>query len=287
MYISEIFKNKANVLSFEVFPPKKSDDLEKIISAVTELSHNPVDYMSVTYGAGGTTAAYTADIADHMQNTLGITALSHLTCVNATDKSVTDTLLELRSKGIENILALRGDLPSGINLENFEFKHASDLAAKVKAFGGFCVGGACYPERHPDAASLDSDIDNLKIKIDSGVDFLVTQMFFDNEKFYDFRDRAAKKGITIPIDAGIMPLTNINQIKKMCILSGGASMPAKFTRMISKYADNPPALKQAGIAYAVDQIIDLLSNDTSGVHIYTMNKPDIADKITHVINDLF
>ncbi|MBQ7572666.1 MAG: methylenetetrahydrofolate reductase [Clostridia bacterium] len=287
MYISEIFKEKPNTLSFEVFPPKKSDDLEKIMSTVTELAHNPVDYMSVTYGAGGTTASYTTDIADHMQNTLGITALSHLTCVNASKDSVNKVLLSLREKGIENILALRGDLPSGVNLENLEFSHASDLATEIKKFGGFCVGGACYPECHPDAASLDADIENLKIKIDSGVDFLVTQMFFDNDRFYDFRDRAAKKGINVPIDAGIMPLTNINQIKKMCILSGGASMPQKFTRMIAKYADNPLALKQAGIAYAVDQIIDLLSNDTAGVHIYTMNKPDIAQKITNVINDLF
>ena len=257
------------------------------MSTVTELAHNPVDYMSVTYGAGGTTASYTTDIADHMQNTLGITALSHLTCVNASKDSVNKVLLSLREKGIENILALRGDLPSGVNLENLEFSHASDLATEIKKFGGFCVGGACYPECHPDAASLDADIENLKIKIDSGVDFLVTQMFFDNDRFYDFRDRAAKKGINVPIDAGIMPLTNINQIKKMCILSGGASMPQKFTRMIAKYADNPLALKQAGIAYAVDQIIDLLSNDTAGVHIYTMNKPDIAQKITNVINDLF
>lgn len=287
MYISEIFKEKPNTLSFEVFPPKKSDDLEKIMSTVTELAHNPVDYMSVTYGAGGTTASYTTDIADHMQNTLGITALSHLTCVNASKDSVNKVLLSLREKGIENILALRGDLPSGVNLENLEFSHASDLATEIKKFGGFCVGGACYPECHPDASSLDKDIENLKIKIDSGVDFLVTQMFFDNDRFYDFRDRAAKKGINVPIDAGIMPLTNINQIKKMCILSGGASMPQKFTRMIAKYADNPLALKQAGIAYAVDQIIDLLSNDTAGVHIYTMNKPDIAQKITNVINDLF
>ncbi len=287
MYISDIFKSKQSVLSFEVFPPKKSDNLRKVTDAVTELSKNPVDYMSVTYGAGGTTAAYTAEIADHMQNTLGVTALSHLTCVGAAKDGIIKTLETLKSKGIQNILALRGDIPEGMSADALEIRHASDLAEIIRDFGGFCVGGACYPECHPDSSSLDADIENLKIKIDAGVEFLVTQMFFDNDAFYAFRDRAAKKGVTVPIDAGIMPLTNIKQIEKMCILSGGAAMPSKFTRMISKYADRPEALKQAGIAYAVDQIIDLLSNDTAGVHIYTMNRPDVAEKITTVINSLF
>ena len=287
MYIKDIFKEKNNVLSLEVFPPKKSSDLAPIIETVTELSKNPIDYMSVTYGAGGTTAAYTAEIADHLENNLNITALSHLTCVNTTKESIREILNTLKCKGIENILALRGDLPEGMNAENFTFPHASDLAKEIKDFGGFCVGGACYPECHPDSSSIDNDLENLKIKIDSGVDFLVTQMFFDNNAFYNFRDKALKKGITVPITAGIMPLTNINQIKKMCILSGGAAMPNKFTRMIAKFSDNPAALKQAGIAYAVDQITDLLSNDTQGIHIYTMNKPDIAQKITNVINEMF
>lgn len=286
MYISDIFKNKSSVLSFEVFPPKKSDDLSKILDTVSELSKNPIDYMSVTYGAGGTTASYTADIAEHIKD-LGINALSHLTCVTATRENIQTTLSELKSRGIENILALRGDLPEGVGADSLTYRHASDLAREIKEFGGFSVGGACYPECHPDSETLDKDIENLKIKIDAGVDFLITQMFFDNDTFYDFRDRAVKKGINVPIDAGIMPLTNINQIKRMCILSGGATMPAKFTRMIAKYADNPAALKQAGIAYAADQIIDLISNDTSGVHIYTMNKPDVAKKITSVINTLF
>ncbi len=287
MYISDIFKRKQSVLSFEVFPPKKSCNLQKVTDAVTELSKNPVDYMSVTYGAGGTTAAYTAEIAEHMQNTLGVTALSHLTCVGASRNGIEEALGTLREKGVRNILALRGDIPEGMSADSLEIRHASDLAAIIRDFGGFCVGGACYPECHPDSSSLDADIENLKIKIDAGVEFLVTQMFFDNDTFYAFRDKAAQKGVNVPIDAGIMPLTNIKQIEKMCILSGGASMPSKFTRMISKYADKPASLKQAGIAYAVDQIIDLLSNDTAGVHIYTMNRPDVAEKITAVINSLF
>lgn len=287
MYIRDIFKNKDSVVSFEVFPPKKSDDLDRILSAVTALSKNKTDYMSVTYGAGGTTASYTAEIADYMQNTLNVTALSHLTCVGATRDSVRKTLAVLKDNGIQNILALRGDIPDGVNADAFELKHASELAEEIREFGGFSIGGACYPECHPDSASVDADIESLKIKIDAGVEFLITQMFFDNDAFYAFRDRAAKKGVNVPIDAGIMPLTNINQIKRMCVLSGGASMPAKFTRMISKYADKPEALMQAGIAYAVDQITDLVSNDTAGVHIYTMNKPDIAAKITQSVSSLF
>ena len=287
MYISDIFKQKPSVLSFEVFPPKKSDNLQKTAETVTALAKNPVDYMSVTYGALGTTDAYTAEIADHMQNTLGVTALSHLTCVGATRDGIVKTLEKLKSKGIQNILALRGDIPDGVRADELEIRHASDLAEIIRDFGGFCIGGACYPECHPDSSSLDADIENLKIKIDAGAEFLVTQMFFDNDAFYRFRDKLDRAGITVPIDAGIMPLTNIKQIEKMCVLSGGAAMPSKFTRMISKYADRPEALKQAGIAYAVDQIIDLLSNDTAGVHIYTMNRPDVAEKITTVINSLF
>ena len=190
--------------------------------------------------------------------------------------------------GIENILALRGDKPKDYDGEIFPgYHYANELVEAIKDFGDFCVGGACYPECHPDSPSLDADIENLKVKVDAGVDFLVTQMFFDNNEFYKFRDKLAKKGINKPITAGIMPLTNAGQIQRMAILSGGASMPSKFLRMISKYQDNPEALKQAGIAYAVDQIIDLLSNDIDGIHLYTMNKPETAQKIVNVINNLF
>lgn len=287
MYIRDIFKNKETTLSFEVFPPKKNDDLEKILSATAELAKNPVDYMSVTYGAGGTTASYTAEIAEYMQNTLNVTALSHLTCIGATRESIRETLTELKNKGVRNILALRGDIPEGVLADELPIPHASDLAEEIRNFGGFCIGGACYPERHPDSKTTDEDIDGLKKKLDAGVEFLITQMFFDNDAFYAFRDKAAQKGVNVPIEAGIMPLTNINQIKRMCVLSGGAAMPSKFTRMVSKYADKPEALKQAGIAYAVDQIADLISNDTAGVHLYTMNRPEVAAKITAVTNSFF
>lgn len=288
MYIKDIFSQKKPVLSFEVFPPKQQDKIDNVKAAVEKMSKLPIDYMSVTYGAGGSTSKNTAQIAEYMQNSLDLTALAHFTCVSATKDTTKEMLEDLKSRGIKNILALRGDIP-----ENSEFplkngyRYASELVSDINDFGGFCVGGACYPECHPDSPSLAADIENLKIKADAGCDFLVTQMFFDNDAFYKFRDLCVKKGINVPITAGIMPLTNAGQIEKMCILSGGASMPSKFTRMISKYIDKPEALKQAGIAYAVDQIIELLSNDADGIHVYTMNRPEVAEKIVTVINNLF
>lgn len=288
MYIRDKFKEKKQLLSAEVFPPKKENTIDTVTPVVAELAKLPFDYMSVTYGAGGSTSKKTAAIASYMKDELNLTALAHLTCISSSKETVHQELTDLKERGIENILALRGDIPSDPDfiLPN-HYKYASDLINEIKEFGGFCIGAACYPECHPDSATPDDDLEHLKAKVDAGVDFLVTQMFFDNEAFYDFRNRAAQKGINIPIDAGIMPLTNINQIKRMCVLSGGASMPAKFTRMISKYENNPQALKQAGIAYAVDQITDLLSNDISGVHLYTMNKPEIAQSIVGAINTLF
>ncbi len=288
MFIKDIFSSKKPVLSFEVFPPKQESGLEGVLATVDKMSELPIDYMSVTYGAGGGNSKSTARIASHLKNNLSIPSLAHLTCVANTKEDIISKLTEYKTLGIENILALRGDKPKDFDGEIFPgFKYASELAGEIKAFGGFCIGGACYPERHPDSPSMETDIENLKIKVDAGVDFLVTQMFFDNDEFYKFRDMAVKKGINVPITAGIMPLTNAGQIQRMAILSGGASMPAKFVRMISKYQDNPDALRQAGIAYAVDQIIDLVSNDIDGVHIYTMNKPKTAEKIVSVINSLF
>ncbi len=287
MYIKDIFSKKKPVLSFEVFPPKQDSGLDAVFSAVDEMSKLPIDYMSVTYGAGGSNSKNTAKIASHL-NSMSVPSLAHLTCV-ANSKEVIDARLEeYKELGIKNILALRGDKPRDYEGELFPgYRYASELVEAIKKSGDFCVGGACYPECHPDSPSIETDIENLKIKVDAGVDFLVTQMFFDNDEFYKFRDKLAKKGINKPITAGIMPLTNAGQIQRMAILSGGASMPAKFTRMISKYEDNPLALRQAGIAYAVDQIIDLVSNDIDGIHLYTMNKPETAEKIVNVINNLF
>lgn len=288
MFIRDIFKKKTPVLSFEVFPPKQEDGLDKVLDAVREMSHLPIDYMSVTYGAGGSNSKSTAKIASYLKDTLSVPSLAHITCVANTKEAVKNQLNEYKKMGIENVLALRGDKPRDHIGQLFPgYKYASELVEDIKKQGDFCVGGACYPECHPDCDTLDNDIEHLKIKVKSGVDFLVTQMFFDNDKFYTFRDKCVKKGITVPINAGIMPLTNANQIKRMAILSGGSSMPAKFLRIISKYQDNPEALKQAGIAYSVEQIIDLLSNDTDGIHLYTMNKPDVAEKIVSVINNLF
>lgn len=288
MYIKDIFNEKQPVLSFEVFPPKKENSIDSVTSAIAEMSKLPINYMSVTYGAGGSTSKKTAQIASYMQDELNITALAHLTCISSTKATIKESLADLKERGIQNILALRGDIPNDPDfiLPN-DYKYASELIKDIKSFGGFSIGGACYPECHPDCSSLDKDIEHLKIKADAGVDFLVTQMFFDNEAFYDFRNKAVQKGIDLPIDAGIMPLTNINQIKRMCILSGGASMPSKFTRMIAKYENNPESLKQAGVVYAVDQIIDLVSNDTAGIHLYTMNKPEIAEKIVSAISAIF
>lgn len=288
MYIKDIFEKKKPVLSFEVFPPKQESGIETVSAAIDEMAKLPIDYMSVTYGAGGSTSKKTAEIAQYMQDKLNLTALAHLTCISSDKENIHTSLEDLRDKGVKNILALRGDIPKDITFPLPQsYKYASELVQDIKDFGGFCVGGACYPECHPDSSSIDTDIENLKIKADAGVDFLVTQMFFDNDAFYNFRDKAAKKGINLPITAGIMPLTNISQIQRMCILSGGASMPSKFTKMISKYEANPAVLRQAGLAYAVDQIIELVSNDIDGIHLYTMNKPETAQRIVSVINSLF
>lgn len=287
MNINEIFESKKQVLSFEVFPPKQDSGIETVKAAVDELVKQPIDYISVTYGAGGSTSKKTADIAEYIQKQHGLSALAHLSCITADKASIREMLDDMQSRGIRNILALRGDLPQDGSQIKTDYHYASELVTDIKKHGGFCVGGACYPECHPDSPNLEVDIENLKIKVDAGCDFLVTQMFFDNDKFYAFRDLAEKKGIHVPITVGIMPLTQASQIKRMCVLSGGASMPSKFTRMFAKYENNPEALRQAGIAYAVDQIIELLSNDVRGIHVYTMNKPDVAQKIVNVISSLF
>ncbi len=289
MYIKDIFASKKPVLSFEVFPPKQDQELEKVLSAVEELSLLPIDYMSVTYGAGGSNSKNTTAIASYLKDHLSTPSLAHLTCVTNTREDIRQRLEEYKALGIENILALRGDRPKDFAGEDLfpGYQYASELTRAIRDFGGFCVGGACYPECHPNSPSLEADIENLKKKVDAGADFLVTQMFFDNEAFYHFRDKAAKSGIHVPITAGIMPLTSLNQIQRMVINSGGATMPSKFVRILSKYQDNPEALRQAGIAYAVEQIIDLLSNDVDGIHLYTMNRPKTTRKIIDVINALF
>ena len=287
MYITDILEQKHTTLSLEVFPPKQTAGFDTLKQSLKEMCSLPIDYVSVTYGAGGSTSKNTVSIADYISKEFNIPSLAHLTCINSTKESIHSILNSLKERDIDNILALRGDIPAGTDVSSDIYKHASDLMHDISDFGGFAIGGACYPECHPDSPDVDTDIDNLKRKIEAGCAFLVTQMFFDNNVFYEFRDKAVQKGINVPIITGIMPLTNIKQIQKMCILSGGAAMPSKFTKMIAKFSDNPDALRQAGISYAIDQITDLVSNDTRGIHIYTMNNPSTAKQIINSIDMLF
>lgn len=278
MKISNILKeNKVNV-SFEVFPPKQWDKIENTKEVVAKMAKSDPAFMSVTYGAAGTTSGFTTEIATAIKNA-GITPLSHLTCLTSTKDKVLGVIDELKEHGVENILALRGDIPRGFTFPDEQyFHHASDLVKVIKSKGDFCIGGACYPEVHPDSKNLVEDIDRLKYKVDCGVDFLTTQMFFDNEVFLRFKENCEIKGINVPLIAGIMPITNANQIKRSVELSGCA-FPKKFEKIVERFGDKPESMKQAGIIYATEQIIDLMANGQNNIHIYTMNKPDVAEAI--------
>ncbi len=277
MKITEILNGKKAVLSFEVFPPKTSDKFEAVQSAVDKIAALSPDFMSVTYGAGGGTSDYTVAVTKHIKEQFGVTALAHLSCISSKREEVKDKLAHLKAEGIENVLALRGDLPEGFS-DNLDYKYASELVAEIKAAGGFCVGGACYPEGHPESPTLFSDIENLKKKVDAGCDFLTTQMFFDNDVYYSFLSKVREAGVYAPVIAGIMPVTNAKQIKRIISLSGG-SLPTRFKRILDRFGDNPEAMAQAGIIYACEQIIDLYANGVKAVHVYSMNKPQIAAEI--------
>ena len=284
MFISEMLNNDKVTVSFEVFPPKADSSFDVVKSAIGELNGLHPDYMSVTYGAGGSTSKRTADIASHIQNELGTNALAHLSCISATHGQISEQLKKLKNAGIENILALRGDIPeNGVLPEGMEYHYAWQLVEEIKKVGGFCVGAACYPEGHVECLNKTKDLDYLKQKVDCGCDFLVTQMFFDNNVLYTFLYNALKAGIEIPVTAGIMPVTNSKQISKICSLSG-TSLTPKFRAILDKFGDNPAALKQAGIAYTVDQIVDMVSNGIKGIHVYTMNKPDVAKSILNSLS---
>lgn len=274
MKISEIIKKDRPVLSFEVFPPKSTEKYESIKNSALEIAKLKPDFMSVTYGAGGTTGSYTVDIAQSIVES-GVTPVAHLTCVCSNKDKIHRMLAEIKAKGVENILALRGDLPEGMSEKSLDFTHASDLVKEIADYGGFCIGGACYPEGHTECESFSKDIENLKIKVDSGCEFLTTQMFFDNDILFNFLYKIREAGITIPIIPGIMPVTNPTQIKRICSLSG-TTLPRKFIRMVDRFGNDPAAMKQAGIAYATEQIIDIYSNGINAVHVYSMNKPDVA-----------
>ena len=277
MKISEIIKSEKPVLSFEVFPPKNSESYESIKGAALEIAALKPDFMSVTYGAGGSTSTYTLDVAQSILAN-GVTPIAHLTCVSASKEKIRSYLAEIKEKGIENILALRGDLPAGVTAESLDFVHASDLVNEIKSCGGFCIGGACYPEGHTESSGLTQDIKNLKIKVDAGCEFLTTQMFFNNDILYNFLYKIREAGITVPVIPGIMPVTNPAQIKRICSLSGTV-LPRRFLRLVDRFGDNPVAMKRAGIIYATEQIIDLYSNGINAVQVYSMNKPDVAMQI--------
>lgn len=277
MQLHTLFDGQRPVFSLEIFPPKKNSGVNTIYTTLDSLKTLSPDFISVTYGAGGNTAdTSTVQIASHIKNKLGIEPLAHLTCVASTKEQVAQRIQQFKDAGIENVLALRGDINPDVPPAN-DFQHASDLAQVVKA-AGFNVVGACYPEGHYENKTLEIDIDNLKYKIDAGVTHLITQLFFDNTLFYRFLDTAAARGVTLPVEAGIMPIVNTRQIERTVALSG-ASLPPKFTKMISKYDTDGEALFDAGVAYAVEQINDLLAHGVSGIHLYTMNNPKVAQMV--------
>lgn len=285
MKISEILKNNKVTVSFEIFPPKEWSKIEHTKAVVQEMAKSNPSFMSVTYGALGTTSGFTTEIANEIKNN-GITPLSHLTCLTSTKDKIKSVAEELKANGVENILALRGDIPQGFVFPDEQhFHHAYELVNTLKELGDFCIGGACYPEVHPESANKVEDIQHLKEKVDCGIDFLTTQMFFDNDVFYTFREHCAIKGIDVPLIAGIMPITNANFIKKTVSLSGGR-LPKKFTKIVERFGENPAAMKQAGIIYATEQIIDLMANGQNSIHIYTMNKPDVADSIMKGLSEI-
>lgn len=278
MKIKDIINNKKVTVSFEVFPPKQWDKIANTKKVVDEMVKDKPAFMSVTYGAAGTTSGFTTEIANAIKQG-GVEPLSHLTCLTSTKEKINSVLDELEANGIENVLALRGDIPKDFKMgENQYYHNAFELVSEIKARNKFCIGAACYPETHPESKNRVEDIARLKEKVDCGVDFITTQMFFDNEKFYDFREMCAIKEINIPIIAGIMPITNANQIKRSVELSN-ASLPVKFSKIMERFGENPDAMKQAGIVYATEQIIDLMANGVNNIHIYTMNKPDVAHQI--------
>ncbi len=289
MKIIDILKQDRVTLSLEAFPPKNDSAFDTVIGAVDRMSGLRPDFMSVTYGAGGGTSRNTVKIASHVQNDLDVTALAHLTCVSSTREEVAHQLDAMRASGIENVLALRGDIPADAAFPLPEqYRYASELVSEIKSRGDFCIGAACYPEGHTECAHKEDDIAHLKHKVDCGVDFLTTQMFFDNNVLYNFLYRIRERGITVPVVAGIMPVINGRQIARSCELSG-TYLPTRFKTIVDKWGGKPDAMKQAGIAYATEQIIDLIANGVQAIHIYSMNRPEIAeaivDNLSYIIGD--
>ncbi len=287
--LSELLKKDGLSLSFEVFPPKTDTAFDSVKVATEEIAALKPSFMSVTYGAGGGTSRYTLEIAKNIKEQYNVPTLAHLTCVSSTKETVREKIEEMKNAGIENVMALRGDLTP--QLENtdrtkWDYRHATELIRDIKESGAdFCIGGACYPEIHPESVDQKTDIYYLKEKVDAGCSFLTTQMFFDNNLLYNFLYKIREVGITVPIIPGIMPITNAKQVERAVKLSG-SFMPQRFKSLVDKFGHSPSAMKQAGIAYATDQIIDLFANGIKNVHVYSMNNPDVAEKIQSNLSDI-
>lgn len=289
MKISEVIKRNALSLSIEVFPPKNETNFESVRKSTEEIAKLRPAFMSVTYGAGGGTSQYTLDIARNIKNLYNVPSLAHLTCVSSSHETVQERIRDFKAAGIENVMALRGDIPADMmdaDRSRWDYQHAIDLIRELKeADADFCIGAACYPEVHPESADQKEDIRYLKEKVDAGAEFLTTQMFFDNNLLYNFLYKIREAGITVPVIPGIMPITNAKQVEKAIMLSG-SFMPQRFKSLVDKFGGDPAAMKQAGIAYATDQIIDLYANGITNVHVYSMNKPDVAAKIMDNLSDI-
>lgn len=285
MYIKDLFKEKKVVLSFEIFPPKVTSPIDTVFTTIEALSELKPDYISVTYGAGGSTNENrTCELTSLVKNKYGIEPLAHLTCINSTREEIDKVLENLKANSVRNILALRGDIPRDVeNIGNFN--QGYELIKYIKTKGVFNLSAACYPEGHVETKDLDKDIEFLKLKVEAGADHLITQLFFNNNFFYNFLNKVEQKNINLPIQAGIMPVTNKKQIERVVSLCG-ATLPEKFIRIINKYEHDPEALRDAGIAYAIDQIVDLVSTGVRGIHLYTMNNPYVATKISEGVNSL-
>lgn len=281
MKIIDILTQDKIALSFEVFPPKTQMGFESVKQATEEIAKLRPAFMSVTYGAGGGTSKYTLDIAENISRLYGVPTLAHLTCVSSSRETVQEKIAQIKAAGVQNVMALRGDIPAekrGEDRSKWDYQHAVELVRELKSAGDFCIGGACYPEVHPESVNQKDDIKRLKEKVDAGCDFLTTQMFFDNNLFYNFLYKIREAGITVPVIPGIMPITSANQVARAIELSG-SFMPQRFKSLVDRFGSDPAAMQQAGIAYATDQIIDLYANHIPLVHVYSMNKPDVAQKI--------
>lgn len=286
MKIRDIIASNKTTLSFEVFPPKKDTDFANVEEAAMGIAKLAPSYMSVTYGAGGSTKGHTIKLANEIQSKYGVPTIAHLTCVCADKESIKEALDEMKAAGIENILALRGDVPKDYDGGVFtDFAHASELVSLIKEYGDFCVGGACYPEVHPDSLNKKDDLEGIRKKVSAGCEYLTTQMFFDNNIFYNFMYRLREAGVLVPVIPGIMPITRRVQVKNAVKLSG-CNVPERFKNIVDKFGDTEAAMKQAGIIYATDQIIDLLANGVKNIHVYSMNKPEIAEGIQKNISEI-